>query len=69
MLESVRKDVKNLQQETAEVVMRSAEQAEEVRALLEALGPRPGEGEPPEERSVADRREQLQSKIVRSPIP
>lgn len=64
VLESVRNDVQNIQQETAEVVKRATAQAEEVRGLLQALGPPPQEGEPPEEESVADRRSQLQDRLT-----
>ena len=64
VLKSVRNDVQNIQQETAEVVERAAAQASEIRGLLEALGPPPKEGEPPEERSVADRRSELQDQLA-----
>lgn len=64
VLESIRNDVKNIQQETAEVVKRATTQAEEVRGLLEALGPPPGEGELPEEDSVADRRNELRDRLA-----
>lgn len=64
VLESVRNDVQNIQQETADVVKRASAQAGEVRGLLEALGPPPKEDEPPEEPSVAERRSELQDRLA-----
>ncbi len=64
LLVSIRRDVKKIQEQTAVVAKTSAERASRVRALLEALGPPPAEGAPPEEESVARRRGQLQEELA-----
>ena len=64
VLASIREDVKTIQEETASVAKTATAEAKRVRELLQALGPPPEEGEPPEEESVAQRRAQLQDELA-----
>ena len=64
LLESIRIDVKKIQSETGEIVSASKLEARKVSALLEALGPPPAEGAPAEESSLAERREELESRLA-----
>ncbi len=63
LLASIRSDVKEIQEQTAEVAKSSAAEAARLRELLNALGSPPEEGAAPEEESVAQRRAQLQEQL------
>jgi small-conductance mechanosensitive channel len=64
LLESIRIDVKKIQNETDEIASASKMEARKIRVLLEALGPAPAEDELAEEPSVAKRRDELQARLA-----
>lgn len=63
VLASIRNSVRKILKETAEVAKDAAAEATKVKSLLNALGPGPEEGEPPEEATLAKRRAQLQESL------
>ena len=66
VIEGLRPQIEKLRLESEDAAAAAAGEVEELRQLLEALGPSPTEGEPPESAPVAAERESLGKRLAES---